>query len=838
MKNKVSLLLVLALCSGSLLAQPLSSSSYETKIRLGEEAMALKNYAYALEQYEEAWEEREDMAIVPILAEINYEIRDYRQAERWYRRILRRDDENAYAELRYNYGRVLKMQGKHEEATEQFQRYLEVGGDDATMALVRNELTGSELAQSMPGNAQGVVVEALDRRTVNSPQSEYTPNLSPDLNTLYFAAFSGKDIITADDANDPEQYSRIFMSTMTDKGFGERTPLGPEVNRPGFHNVNVSLSPDGNRMYFNRIVLQGNVPGASKIYMSERGAGEWKSANEVEGVNGEYLALQPAVGELFGEEVLYFVSDMEGGYGGMDIYYAPYEGDGQYGDPVNLGETINTSGNEMTPWWFDGTLYYSTDGLATLGGLDIFYSVWNGSNWSDPSNMGKAYNTEADELSFRLFDEGYRGFFTSNRPEGRAPSGAGKTCCDDIYSFAIARLYADLVVGTFDEPNREPLTGATVQLFDETGGEDSDTKSLTMATGNRFDFGLNLDRAYSVIVSHPDYYPDTVTFNTLDIAESRTFEERVFLLPKPKPPVYDTITIENPIVLENILYEFDDDRITESAESDLQVIFELLEEYPEMKIEMGSHTDIRGEDNYNRDLSQRRAESARRWLVRKGVDRNRIQAQGYGETVPQVVNDKMLANHPFLSEGDILTEDFINALGEEEQQEAAHQLNRRTEFKIIEGPTSIIIQSTRLRKQEGTDRGSNIGSVQTPPDVHPMSSLYGQENLRNVPIMEFKHRSFTLGTVPKGETREFQYEFTNRGDTDLVIDLISACDCTTTDYSTRPYKPGETGVIKVVFDSSEKDEAETIDVDVYLRNNDNQGNFIIEMLNYSFEIEE
>ncbi|MEL7251623.1 MAG: OmpA family protein [Bacteroidota bacterium] len=844
MKNIITLICCCVLFATVISAQPIGTSSYETKIVLAEAALESQDYNRALEQYELAFEDSEDEELIPLLAELNYQLRDYRQAERWYRRLLRRDPDNKFAELRYDYGRVLKMQGKYDDAMQEFQSYLELGSDQEKKKKAQLELTGAELGLSMPGNMQGVSVEALDRKKVNTPHSQYTPSLSPSGRTLYYASWEGRDVIEVDDENDPEKFARIYQVAIDEEGeYDKPEPLGPEINRPGYHSANVSLSPDGRRMYFNRIQITGNVPTESKIYLSEGSDGAWKSANEVVGVNGDYLALHPTVGELYGKEVLFFVSNMEGGEGGMDIYYATYQGEGVYGDPVNLGPSINTSQDEMTPYWFDGTLYFSSEGYPSLGGLDIYYAVWNGTEWSEPNNMGKAYNTEADELSFRLYDEGYKGFFTSNRPEGR--SVRGKTCCDDIYGFNIARQYVDLVVGTFTE-GRDPLKGATVQLVDGgvAAGAEA-TKSLTMNNGNRFDFGLDFERPYMVIASHPDYFPDTVSFSTVGVEDSKTFEERLFLKPRPKEPDSITIVVEEPIVMENILYDFDSDRITDRAKIDLELIYELMTEYADMKIELGSHTDSRGEDNYNKDLSQRRAQSARRWLVRKGIDKDRIVAQGYGETVPKTIIEKIAAKFDFLGEGDILTEEYILALENEDQQEEAFQLNRRTEFKILEGPTSITIKTTRLKKQEEPNRGSNIGArsqqIDPPVEISHMSSLYGQTELKNVPIMQFELRTQALGTVKKGQQRSFEYTFTNKGDADLIIDLVSACDCTSTnqdDLVGKRFKPGQSGVLKVTFDSTEKDESETIDVDIFLRNNDPQGNPIVEMLNYSYILEQ
>lgn len=847
MKNTFLLSFFLVFSYASLTAQPISKASYETMIILAEEAMATNDYVNALEQYELAYEDREDPDLVPILAELKYQIRDYRGAERLYSRLLRKDPENIYAEQRFNYARVLKMQGKYDEAIQEFQTYLSQTTDETKKAMAQKELNGAELGMSGGGSTKGVEAEAIKNRKLNTKVSQYSPALSPSGRVFYYSSWAGKGIITADDADDPEQFARIFSSQIDEDGkYEDPEPLGPEINRPGYNSVNVSLSPDGNRMYFNRILLTGNVVSESKIYMSEGGDGAWKSANEVVGVNGDYSALQPAVGDLYGKEVLFFVSDMEGGQGGKDIYYATHQGEGVYGDPINLGPSINTAGDEKTPFWFDGTLYFSTDGRSTLGGKDIFYAVWNGTNWSEAENMGPAYNGAADDAYFRLYDEGYKGYFTSNRIEGA--SAHAKGCCDNIYAFGVPRQYVDLIVGTFsdDEGNKAPLMGVTVQLVDNglAAGTEG-TQSLTMANGNVFKYGLDFERPYTIVATHPDYFPDTVTFNTNGVVDSKTFEQRMYLNPKPTEPIYEEFIIDQPIEMENIIYDFDDDRITEQAEIDLQYIYQLMVDSTTLKIELGSHTDIRGEDNYNKDLSQRRTESARRWLMRKGIARDRINVQGYGETVPKTVTAKLAKKIDFLEEGDILTEAFINNLETEEQREQAHEQNRRTEIKIIEGPTSIRIKTIREKTTEENERGSNIGNTSKAPrqgdliEVSKMSSLYGQKNLKGLPIMQFESRTYDVGKVTKGDKRSFSYIFTNNGEGNLIIDLISACDCTTTnqdDLVGKTFEPGDSATIEVVFDSADKDESETIDVDIYLRNDDNDGNPIMEMIRYDFEM--
>ncbi|MBL7790856.1 MAG: DUF1573 domain-containing protein [Saprospiraceae bacterium] len=841
-----------------LLAQPLSKSSYETTLQLAAEKMAEQDYYNALEQYEKAYEERKDKELILTIAQLHYFLRDYEKAERWYDRLLTRDKENKYAAERFVYGRVLKMTGKYDEAIPELQRFVNETTDPKLKELAQNEIIGAELAKSLPDGAKGVKVEHAGK-DINAPQSEYSPVLYRDGKTLYFAAFNkddAKEVIVVDDKNKETHHAKIYTTSKGEKGWAAPKVLDDKINRPGFHSPNVAFSADGKRMYFTRVELKGNTIGTSKIYMSEGGDEGWLGPVEVQGVNGEYIAKQPAVGELFGKEVLFFVSNMDSGRGGDDIYYATYQGNGVYSDPVSLGPKINTPGDEVTPYYREGTLYFSSTGHPGIGGFDIFYSVWDGSTWSEPKNMGKQYNTSVDDQYFSMDQEGYNGFFVSNRfISGTTKSLNGKNCCDDIYAFSIAKLYADLVAGVFDI-GKKPLKGASVALMEMANNTPGTPDSKTSENGNRFDFGLGLEKAYMIVASHPAYFPDTFQFNTVGLKESKSYEHRFFLKPRPVEPEYDTITKEIPFVLENILYDFDDDRIKPDAEIDLKAVLALMQEYPDMKIEMGSHTDFRGNDAYNLELSQRRAESARRWLMRNEIPRTRIEAKGYGESVPKTVSAKWASKYNFLKEGDVLTEDYINKLATEEQKEAAHSINRRTEFKIIAGPTSVTIKRTELRKPEQPQPNTTTPKTKQAPKeknsliqaapvqhnldtvkIHQWSSLYGKKKLKGVPIMQFDQRFVELGKVKKGEKRYYTYRYTNRGDTDLKISVITACECTTIDYSTKPIKPGQRGEFKITFDSTEKEESETIDIDIMLENSEPGNNRpIMETVRYKFDL--
>ena len=864
-----------------LLAQPLGGTSKEEVLLTNaDSARRIDSYFDALEKYETAYDQFEEESIRPSIALMNLRLRDLASANRVYKQVFRKSEisDTTNNVHRYHYGRSLKMAGEYDEAQTYFEAFLRHNTDGTLEKRAKLELEGIRLYRDAPKETSEVALEGLGRQ-VNGSFSEYSPVLSSDGTTLYFSTIKTTEAVIEGDGDQEKSFLQIYTSEKSDKGdWGRSAALGKEVNRPGIHTANPALSTDGRRLYFNRLRMESNGIAEAKIYMSDVDDDGWKSANPVSGINGDaYLALQPATGELFGREVLFFVSDMDGGFGGMDIYYANYEGEGRYGAPVNLGPTINTIGDDKTPFYFDGTLYFSTDGRPTMGGYDLFLSAWNGSEWSEPENMGPGFNTTVDDKSLSVFGDGLVGFMTSNREGGRSVK--SKTCCDDIYGFQIASLYANLVVGLFNEA-KEALTTGTIELQPIINGSaDGLGEQKSRDDGNRFDFGLTLETQYQVVASHPGYFPDTVEMNTLGLEESKEFQQVFFLkkVPEPVEPtaIYDTVDIAEAITLENILYDFDDDKILPAAEPDLREVQKWMEQYPDMIIELGSHTDSRGDAKYNLGLSKRRAASARKWLIINGdIAGPRIKTQGYGKTVPQIVSPRLAERVDFLQEGDVLTDAFINSLPDKPAQERAHDFNRRTEFKILEGPTSIIIRRDVIeRKLEGEDRGAEPRSSTTPlapaaapknatgsavagapttpiamadhpsgagtlaDTITPFSSLYGQTKVAGLPVLQFTERSLDLGVVPHGDTRTMDYYFTNTGTVPAKIMLIQACTCTSYEHDNSiVYQPGDSGHIKVTFDSEEKEEGETITIDIYLEQTDSRDVPILEMVEYKFDL--
>lgn len=669
----IATLILFAFFFNNLDAQPLTRSKVDKMLETADELYENRDYYNALEWYGKAYEENRDLEIAFKIANINEALRDYRKAERWWKRVVNkrsRKTPNPYMPAaRFNYARMLKMNGDYTEARSEFQLFISEGEDPAMIQKAKTELIGCEMGREMDEVA-GLKIENAGKK-INTKYSEYSPHLTSP-NEMYFTAIQADNVIVVEEAED-DFHSKAFMAKKDGEKWGKPTPLGTNINREGYHVGNLSLTKDGSRMYFTRALLDGSELGESKIFYSDKGSEGWGAANEVEGVNGDYIVRQPVVGELFGSEVLFFVSNMDGGYGGFDIYYSTRRGD-TYTPPTNLGDVINTTGDEESPFYQAGLMYFSSDGHAGLGGFDIFSSEWNGSNWSKPLNLGKGYNSPQDDLYFSIDEEGYNGILVSNREGTR--SAHGKTCCNDIWTVEKQKVVLDLMATVNDEA-KAPLNGATLQLVQMINNTPGETKQTSKDNANVFSFPLERETPYMVIATREGYYPDSLTFNTTGTDKTTTFEEKFFLKPIPEPvEEFETYTIDQPIELENIFYDLDKADILPEAEPDLAVIQELMEKYSDLEIELSSHTDAQGATGYNRKLSQRRAESAKNWLVARGIDGARISAVGYGES--QIRNR---------------CTNGVKCSDEE------HRFNRRTEFKITAGPTSIQIEKTRLKKK-------------------------------------------------------------------------------------------------------------------------------------------
>ena len=680
-KNLKSFGLLFAFCMAFISgidAQPITTTSLKKMVEKAEMSLENNDYYSALEWYELSYDEDRNFDVAVKIAELHYKLRDYVKAGRAYKRIvnkrMKKGRPNPYMpDARLMYAKMLKYQGMYQEARAEFQLYISEAEDFEKIKDAKLEITGIALALEMDDQL-GISVSNLGKK-VNSKYSEYSPVLVND-RELYFTGFQRNEVLVLD-GKEKDRFSKVFVSSKEEDGYTKAKELPSDnIHRDGYHIGNVSLSADQKTMYFTRAILNGNDLKESKVFISNMGDEGWGPAVELKGINGDYIVKQPTVGQLFNNEVIIFASDMDGGYGGFDLYYSTRTGDG-YTPPINLGEIINTKQDEESPFYLDGTLYFSSMGHPGIGGFDIFNSLWNGSSWSIPNNLGKPYNSSVDDLYFSIDEEGYNGFMVSNRTGTRSVK--SKTCCNDIYIVNKEKIVLELVASMFSLA--VPLDSVSVSFADYTNAELGEVQSRMKRDTNVYSFALSPDKSYRIVARREGFYPDSLEFNTVGITASQLFEKKLDLKPIPKAPKepeeeYEEFTINEAIRLNNIYYDYDDDKILKDAEQDLIVVLELMNQYSDMVIELGSHTDSRGPGQYNQALSQRRAESAKKWLVKKGISKERIQAVGYGE--------KNILNH------------CVNGTKCEDEE---HRFNRRTEIKITAGPKTIQVKKTRLRKR-------------------------------------------------------------------------------------------------------------------------------------------
>ena len=429
----------------------------------------------------------------------------------------------------------------------------------------------------------------------------------------------------------------------------------------------VSVSEDGETIYFssNRPNDDDEIFGV-KIYSFSLTQGYDKNNKEYDKcakvkyekiLNDSISAAHPAIS---GDELtMLFVSDMPGGFGGNDIWKVTRSSKtGKWGKPENLGKEINTSGNEMFPYFRnDKEIYFSSDTHVGLGGLDIFKAIQNGGKWK-VENMKSPINSFADDFGISFMQDAEKGLMTSSRYKGR----------DNIYEFEYHAKIFRLIVFVKDETSDIELPEVRLKLLASDGTEDI----FETDEGGNATITLKPELDYLLVVSKNKYLNNKIKVSTKALNDSKNFIENIKLVP-----------IEKTINLPNIFYDFASWTLKEESKKALDILVKTLEDNPNISIELLSHSDMVGEDKANLELSQKRAQSVVEYLVSKGINQRRLKPVGYGEKQPKVVDRKVRKKFPEFRDGDVLNEKYINQLGTEELKEKANQINRRTEFKVI-----------------------------------------------------------------------------------------------------------------------------------------------------------
>lgn len=565
--------------------------------------------------------------------------------------------------LRYEYpdstthfmlAQALHADGKYAAALRSYDKYLEFCPDDS---LAINCAEGCRTAQEIRARGSRYVVKQA--KLFNSRRADFCPMyLGADCDQIYYTSTTEK--ATGDKKSEITgmKNADVFFSKKNEKGEWERPePVEGELNTE-FDEGIVAFSPDAQTMYLTKARRELNAPTSVEIYTSTRSDAKWSAPVKFE-ITADTLSTfgHPAVSP--DGEYLYFVSDMPGGYGGKDIWRISLKE--RQGSLVNLGPDTNTEGNDDFPYVrSDGSLYFSSDGHPGMGGLDIFRATAVG----DPAdlrwkveNMGFPINSAGDDFGI-TFGKGEDGFFSSNRGDARG--------YDHIYSFEYDPVRIT-IEGLVMDKDEEPVKNAIIRIV---GNDGSNQKEVARDDGS-FSFALQRGVKYVMLAGAKGYLNQKQEFASDSTMEDANYWVE-FILP----------SISKPSVIENIFYDYDKADLRPESKTALNELIAVLHDNPNVTIEMASHTDRWGSDAYNINLSERRAKSVVDYLVENGISRDRLQPHGYGKSRPKTVTKRIARLYPQFKEGDILTEEFIKTLSEEDQQ-AADQINRRTEFSVL-----------------------------------------------------------------------------------------------------------------------------------------------------------
>jgi len=615
----------------------------------------LYNFNKAIDLYELAYMKKPTLHAAERLAQAYSYQNNYKQAESWY--AIAAGMPNTNPENVLHYAKALQQNSKYAEAKAQYQKYGEL---EKTVDTKQQNIWMLSCDSARYWMKNPTTVAIANEKTMNSPQSDWGLTVygnsvvfSSDRGNILADRISGnRPFLKFDGAKKPDRVvygwtGNHYLALYTkDENQDSIFSFNLNVNTD-YHIGPASFSKDGNEVFFTLskipkkpVYVKGKMATVNvEIYSSKKDAeGKWVSP-----IPFKYNKVNDySVGDPFltaDGDNLYFVSNMPNGLGGTDIYLCKRTDDGDWGLPVNLKE-INTKGNERTPILDQGSdLYFSTDGRVGMGGLDVFKVQLLNGKFAEPKNLGYPTNSPQDDFAYLKISP-LTGYFTSNRTGGLGS--------DDIYSFTEQQIFALKLIGSvFDRKNNQPLTNAIVTLSKLNG---QTFKVQTDETGS-FRFNLDKESDYNLTGEKSNYRADVEALTTINLTASAEIKKDLYL---------ERIELEKAIKIENIYYDFDKSNIRPDAAVELDKLVKIMKDNPTIWIELGSHTDSRGNDQYNQWLSQRRANSAVQYIIDHGIEKNRISAKGYGES-------KLLNN-------------CSNGI---KCSEADHQLNRRTEFKII-----------------------------------------------------------------------------------------------------------------------------------------------------------
>lgn len=579
----------------------------------------------------------------------------------------------------------LMYQGKYSDAAKNYQTYIELVPDDyrgqaglyacknipdwkkqgsrykISLATDFNDKRSSTFSPMFIGENYDALMFTSNRSKATRKMRQNSPITGTTINGLYTtrknATGKWEEIEKPEGLYDDEEEAAAEDDSRRTAGGGERE--GQPIKVGGSKDADMGVctfTADGQVMYFTWSKPIRGFDFGSKIFQSTRTGGEWGEPQEIKlFVDSTISVGHPSVSA--NGDTLYFVSDAPDGIGGKDIWMAE-QIDGQWTNVTNLGTEINTANDEMFPYYRgNGELYFSSNGHAGYGGLDIFKAVFADSTIA-LYNMGMPFNSMGDDFGICFEGKNEMGYFSSNRNQ--------KKGYDNIYRFELPELIY-MIEGKVTDLNNEPIDKVTIRLI----GNDGTNAKIQAKKDGTYKLKLAKDVKYVMLASARGYLNQKQELNTEGQNDSKTYEQNFSLSP-----------ISKPVTMNNVFYEFAKWDITPESETELRTLVKLLQDNPNITIELSAHTDKVGDAQSNKTLSEKRAQSVVNFLIEAGIDKERLTPVGYGEEKPVVVDATLHKKYDFLPIDQALDETFIDSLTPE-QQEIANQINRRTEFKVL-----------------------------------------------------------------------------------------------------------------------------------------------------------
>ena len=686
MKKRNLYILVFVLCP---LLFTLSSCSIQQRVKRADKKFAIGEYYTAADLYKSCYsrlstkKDRELKGYVAYKQGECYRLINNPRAANCYQSALRCKYHLQDSTIFLHAGQALQYQGKYKDAAKSYDLYLEKHPDDyvaragkyacmkieewkkegtrykISEAKVFNQRRTSNFAPMFIGSNTDALMFTSNRqekakggtKKIKRPSNVTGQQLFQLYQTRKNAAGEWEDIELAEGLYNPEAEDSKQENDTTGGG-----------KQAGTAEMGVCcFSKDGRTMYFTYSKpINGQDLGA-KIYKSERASGEWGEAQEVKLFADSSITVgHPALSNS--GDTLYFVSDAEGGEGGKDIWMAEQDG-GEWVNAQPLGKGINTSSDEMYPYIHeDGSLYFASNGQPGYGGLDIFKAVRDTAVTDSTVwllyNMGAPFNGAGDDFGITFAGDSQDGFFSSNRND--------KKGYDKIYRFWLPEMefYAE---GVVNDEEGNPLSEARLRLV----GSDGTNSKVNARRDGTYKIKLKRDVKYVMLATARGHLNAKEQWNTLNLKDSKTYTMNFALSP-----------ISRPVKMENVFYEFGRWELTQASEAELQKLVKLLNDNPNITIELSAHTDLVGNESFNQELSQKRAQSCCDYLIRNGIEKERLTPVGYGKSKPVVCDKALNKQYPFIPIDQALDEAFILSLPAD-KQEVCNQINRRTEFKVV-----------------------------------------------------------------------------------------------------------------------------------------------------------